>query len=1142
MRRHPGLRATLASIALASCACAFALIPSVDISQFEHTSWTSKEGAPSNVQAMTQTKDGFLWLGTLDGLYRFDGVTFERFETPSWSAFPAVYIRSLLATPDGSLWVGFAFGVVSVIRNGSVTNYTAADGVPEGRILHLVQDRSGTLWAATSSGPARLVGNRWERAGKDWNFPGKAAHAMFVDHDGTLWVASEDTIVFLPAGTRKFQPTGAHVGQVLQIAEAANGKLWMAETSRSVHPVPLKDGLRPSDDTEVRVGSRAILFDRDGALWITTLGDGMRRAPVPETLHGKIGQLSTLVESFTTKDGLSDGYIDAILEDREGSFWVGTHKGLDRFRKTNLVPISLPFSTVGAVLAPGDNGYVWLYSDAHMIHMKGGRRYEVPAPDGFTDALNGCYHGPDGITFWTGMYGIYEFKEGRLSRLPLPRELPTPYVSHIYLTEDNSHELWAAARPGGLFHLKNDKWTKFDAGPEVGKTPSAAAFTDWMGRLWFGYAGGTIVVLKGARVEKVVSAQESPVGGVRAIAGGHGNVWVGGDLGLASFQGDRYYRVAPVEASQFRTVFSIVETSRGDLWLCESRGVIHISSAEVHKALDSPSYRVKYDLFDSFDGLPGTFRDAGDSSKAIQTTDGQIWFAASNGLAWVDPAKVFKNVLPPPVSVRSLLAGGKTYRPTGWLALPPGTSNLQIDYTALSLSVPERVLFRYMLEGLDTTWRDAGTRRQAFFTNLSPGRYRFRVIACNNDGVWNEAGASLDFSIAPAWYQTIWLRGLYVLAFFTLLWGIYQMRVLQLQEQEKKFRDAVETMPALAFVADPEGSRTFFNRGWLEYTGLNSEQASGSGWEVAIHPDDLKRITERWRESQATGEPLDYEARLRRGSDGVYRWFQTRARPLRDNRDKIVKWCAVANDIEDRKRAEELQADLAHITRVNTMVELTASLAHDIKQPIGAAVTNAEACARLLDRDQPDVLEAREAALEMARDARHAAQVIDRVRSLYRKDSSHWDMVDVNEIVGEMVMLLRGESHRYGISVRTDLAEELPRIKADRVQLQQVLMNLMLNAIEAMKDTGGDLSIRSQQNEDGELLVSVTDNGVGLPAGRADEIFNAFFTTKSQGTGMGLAITRSIVESHGGRIWATANSARGTTFHFTLPIRTTVSA
>jgi PAS domain S-box-containing protein len=189
-------------------------------------------------------------------------------------------------------------------------------------------------------------------------------------------------------------------------------------------------------------------------------------------------------------------------------------------------------------------------------------------------------------------------------------------------------------------------------------------------------------------------------------------------------------------------------------------------------------------------------------------------------------------------------------------------------------------------------------------------------------------------NVAPAYYQTYWFRLSCIAAFIALLWAWYQTRVHQLQAQEKKFRDAVETMPALAFVADPKGSRTFMNRGWLEYTGLSPEEASMSAWEKTIHPDDLNRITERWRASQMTGQPLDYEARLRRGSDGVYRWFLIRAVPVRDKRGKIVKWCGAATDIEDRKRAEQLQADLTHASRVSTMGELVASISHELAQPI----------------------------------------------------------------------------------------------------------------------------------------------------------------------------------------------------------------
>ena len=249
------------------------------------------------------------------------------------------------------------------------------------------------------------------------------------------------------------------------------------------------------------------------------------------------------------------------------------------------------------------------------------------------------------------------------------------------------------------------------------------------------------------------------------------------------------------------------------------------------------------------------------------------------------------------------------------------------------------------------------------------------------------------------------------------------------------------------------------------------------------------------------------------------------------------------NDISERKRVEEererlrqLEADLAHVNRVSMLGELAASLSHELKQPIAAAIINANTCMRWLARDEPDVQEAREAATRVVQDGNRAAEVINRLRSFYTKSApAEREPVDVNEVLREIPALLRSEANRYSISMRTNLAVELPKVRADRVQLQQVLMNLMLNAIEAMKETGGVLTITSQLDEDGRVLISVSDTGVGLPAEKAEQIFNAFFTTKPQGSGMGLAISRFIVESHGGRLWATPNSGRGATFHFTLP-------
>jgi len=307
-----------------------------------------------------------------------------------------------------------------------------------------------------------------------------------------------------------------------------------------------------------------------------------------------------------------------------------------------------------------------------------------------------------------------------------------------------------------------------------------------------------------------------------------------------------------------------------------------------------------------------------------------------------------------------------------------------------------------------------------------------------------------------------------------------------------------------------------------------------------IHPEDRPGYEEAFNRAIAEKSDLDAEFRILL-PDSTVKYIRSLGHPLLDQLNNVTQMIGVIMDVTAGKLAEReherLRQELAHLARINrvsTMGELTASLAHEIKQPIGAAVTNAEACARLLDRDPADVPEAREAASEMVKDARRAADIIDRVRSLYQGGSSQPTAIEVNEVISEMVRMLQSEAERHSVNIRTNLAEGLPAVMADRVQLQQVLLNLILNGIEANRHNG-DVSIQSQLTDDAQLLISITDTGVGLPAENADQIFAPFFTTKSQGTGLGLAITRSIVESHGGRVWATPNSGRGATFYFTLP-------
>jgi PAS domain S-box-containing protein len=331
---------------------------------------------------------------------------------------------------------------------------------------------------------------------------------------------------------------------------------------------------------------------------------------------------------------------------------------------------------------------------------------------------------------------------------------------------------------------------------------------------------------------------------------------------------------------------------------------------------------------------------------------------------------------------------------------------------------------------------------------------------------------------------------------------------------------------------------------WYRIYGFDPKEGLPA-WEKRlqrIHPEDRAK----WQEAtdRAIGEESDYEVEFRiLLPDGTVKHIHTVGHPVLDASGDLVQFVGSSMDISASKRAEEAlrqaQADLARINRVTTMGELTASLAHEVNQPIAAAVTNANTCLRWLTRERPDLEEAREAAVRIVKDATRAAGIISRVRLLFKKGTPQRELVDVNEAIREMIVLLRSEATRYNITVRMELTAGLPPIMGDRVQLQQVLMNLIVNSIDAMKEVEGarELAVKSQRTEKEEILVSVSDTGVGLPPQQANQVFNAFFTTKPHGTGMGLRISRSIVESHGGRLWAADNSPRGASFHFALPTK-----
>jgi PAS domain S-box-containing protein len=365
------------------------------------------------------------------------------------------------------------------------------------------------------------------------------------------------------------------------------------------------------------------------------------------------------------------------------------------------------------------------------------------------------------------------------------------------------------------------------------------------------------------------------------------------------------------------------------------------------------------------------------------------------------------------------------------------------------------------------------------------------------------------------------------------------------RRSEKELRDAIEIIPAMVFIALPGPANAFANRRWREYTGLSAQDTSGSGWQAAIHPEDLERHAKEWELSSATGRPFEDEARFRRAADGQYRWFLTRAVPLHDDRGNVLKWYGVLTDIEDRKRAEEqrerlrqLEAELAHMDRVSILGELTASIAHEVNQPLSGIVSSGSACLRWLAADPPNLEEARESVRRIVGAGKHAGDVIARIRALAKQTAAPKERLDLNETIREVLVLVGDEAKRDTVIIRTLFAEGLSPVLGDRVQLQQVVLNLVINGIEAMSSVSSrprELVITTRNGEQAQVQVTVEDSGIGIDASVMEKIFDPFYTTKPTGMGMGLSISRSILQNHGGRLWATAKERPGTSFHFALP-------
>lgn len=768
--------------ALLQSAGALALAPDLRIGQLHHASWTTQDGAPTGIESLAQTSDGYVWLAASAGLFRFDGVRFERIDSVGGQRLPSNNVLKVFAPRSGGLWIGYRLGGASFISHGTVTSYGTREGLPAASVSDFAQDASGMVWAATTRGLKRFNGSLWEDVREQMKLPSDYMQTLHSARDGTLWLVAGRSVMSLRPGQASFAATGIEVSdEDTDFVEAPDGTLWVTDQSLGAHVVHV-----PNRTTPMRQRWLALrdahgealwgrLIDRDGTLWLTS-GAGIHRlTDVPRLLDPDFDGDSPR-DVYPDVDGLS---WTEFLEDREGNVWIGTASGVERFRESRLTPVEFPRAANGFALTAGDAGtmLVGIDSEHGVFEITARTTTEiVGAPQGLTCA----YRADDGVV-WFGGRGTVWHSSGPAvagSRwIPIAVPVDPAHASYYpiqAIVQDRAGRLWVSAIRGGIYRLEHGNWTHF--GNDAPLTMASGADA----RVWFGYPGSRIQFVDANNDQ--VHELSSDLGNILSIHARTADVWVGGELGLARFDGRRFHPVALRDGKALSSVSGIVITPEGNLWLSTSEGAISIAAEEVRRLAADPRYAARYDLYDSLDGMRGTPNAIRPLPSIAAGADGRLWFATTNGIVWFDPKHVSRNTSPPNVEVQSIVADGRRYPPRPDLKLPIKVRNLQIAYTALSLSIPERVRFRYQL-GADEPWQDAGPRRTAYFTDLRPGDYTFRVIAANNDGVWNETGAALAFTLPPAFYQTRWFYAVCALACLGLMTLLYKVRVRQVAAQ-----------------------------------------------------------------------------------------------------------------------------------------------------------------------------------------------------------------------------------------------------------------------------------------------------------------------------------------------------------------------
>ncbi len=778
------VRRVLLPALLVWCAgTASALDSSRRLTQYVHRIWTTQQGLPpGTIYDIWQTRDSFLWLGTQTGLVRFDGVRFTAAETLYPGLPENLWVRSGFEDAEGAIWVSTNDAGIYRIKDGSVTHYSTKDGLPSDQVYCLIPGPGGSSWACTANGLARLSSDAKLSGAKIETLhigsrPGtEAVRAACLAPDGKLWIGSDGPLVYSgdQAIALRSIPSDASIRAIV----CGPAGIWVGTTAGLVElkgsaQIVYTTGNGLADD-----GILSLNQGTDGSLWVGTRGGFSRLR------NGEF-------ESFLPQDGLSQSSVSSLYEDREGSLWVGTKLGLNQFVDGRAVPYTtsegLPSNAAGPLLEAG--GGVWIGTlDAGLARFDGRRFSVLGVRQGLASDMVVAlaeYRG----AIWAGTNrGLNVLENGRVAkRFSVPNGLPSEEIRSLYADPQGSLWVGTAAGPAKF------TGTTFVTLKGAPQDPVVSMGADRQGRLLFSTEHAVFRVQKNS--EQGESAREiapdgMPLRGVDAIYRDEdGLLWLGTNgQGLQVLD----ERGAQPKAYTFRVrdglfdgeIYGIVPDQRGRLWMACSKGIFSVSRAELVRFMAGEIRKISSTPYSPTDASRVIECKPGVQPGVLKVRDGQLWFSTIRGLIAIDPEHLQRNVPPPPVVIEDPIVNGRGESAASIGNLAPGQKSLEFNYTGLSFLSPSRLTFRYKLEDYDKDWIDAGTRRQAFYTNLPPGTFRFRVTACNvADDLCNETGSAVEFTLAPAYYQRRWFWPLMLALAALAGWLVYQIRIRRLRER-----------------------------------------------------------------------------------------------------------------------------------------------------------------------------------------------------------------------------------------------------------------------------------------------------------------------------------------------------------------------